>query len=232
MKLHYLQHAAPEDLGLIAVWAAANGVDISCTRLYGGEPLPANAEAYDWLFVMGGPMGVYDESEYPFLKEEKRFIRRAIDAGKVVAGFCLGAQLLAEILGGAVSRNPEKEIGWFKLTMTDSALQNPLFSHFPKEQFVFEWHGDTFHLLPPAAENIASTAACARQGFVYGGRVFAFQFHLENTPAMVEQYARAAARERGAYVQSGAEILAHPEYIRANADVLYRFLDKLKKRFN
>ena len=98
MRLHWLQHVPFEGLGCIEPWAAAKAFDISCTRLFADEPLPAIG-TFDWLVIMGGPMGIYDLDEHPWLAAEKKFIKSSIDAGKTVLGICLGAQLIADVLG-------------------------------------------------------------------------------------------------------------------------------------
>lgn len=98
MRIHYLQHVPFEDLANIEVWAGEKGHEVSVTRLYMDETLPA-LDRFDWLIVMGGPMNIYEEVEYPWLIKEKEFIRNAINAGKFVMGICLGAQLIADVLG-------------------------------------------------------------------------------------------------------------------------------------
>ena len=110
MNLHYLQHVPFEGLGFIDEWAGNNGVEVGVSRLYAGEVFPA-MDAFDGLVIMGGPMGIHDHEEHPWLVHEKAFIRKAIDAGKPVLGICLGAQLVADVLGAKVYPGPQKEIG-------------------------------------------------------------------------------------------------------------------------
>uniref|UniRef100_UPI0035623CEA type 1 glutamine amidotransferase n=1 Tax=Pontiella sp. TaxID=2837462 RepID=UPI0035623CEA len=110
MNLHWLQHVPFEGLGTIEQWAADHGAEITCTRLYAGDALP-DLNSFDRLVVMGGPMGIHDHGEHPWLVEEKRFIKQAIDANKTVVGICLGAQLMADALGAEVYPGPHKEIG-------------------------------------------------------------------------------------------------------------------------
>jgi GMP synthase-like glutamine amidotransferase len=112
MRLHWLQHVPFEGLGYIKDWAEEQGFDITCTRLYEGEELPKMDE-FDWLIVMGGPMGIFDYNDHPWLTDEKEFIELAIDEEKTVIGICLGAQLIATALGAEVKNNPVKEIGWY-----------------------------------------------------------------------------------------------------------------------
>jgi GMP synthase-like glutamine amidotransferase len=178
MNIHWLQHVPFEGLGAIEGWAWRKGQTLSCTRLFAGDPFPEQDE-FGMLVVMGGPMGIYDEQEYPWLVAEKAFIRAAVEADRPVLGICLGAQLLADVLGARVSANREKEIGWFPVTRAD-AIPGELRGVLPVRQTVFHWHGDTFGL-PVGAVSLYASAACANQAFLYKDRVLALQFHLETT---------------------------------------------------
>ncbi|VGO19805.1 type 1 glutamine amidotransferase [Pontiella sulfatireligans] len=175
MRLHWLQHVPFEGLGYIEEWALVRGVEISCSQLFAGEKIPA-LKSFDALVVMGGPMGIYDHEEHPWLVEEKESIKQAIDAGKAVLGICLGAQLMADALGAKVYPGPQKEIGWFPIQRVAGAPEL-----LPEALTVFHWHGDTFDL-PEGAVRLASSKACLNQGFVYKGRAVGLQFHMETTP--------------------------------------------------
>jgi len=124
MNLHYLQHVSFEGLGTIQSWADRNAHSVSVTRFYENEHLPS-PECVDMLVIMGGPMGIYDYTEYPWLHEEKEFIRQAIAAGKPVLGVCLGAQLIADVCGARVFPGKQKEIGWFPLKRSDELHDAP-----------------------------------------------------------------------------------------------------------
>ncbi len=174
MKLHYLQHVPFEGLGIIEDWAKAQDTEISVSQLFNNDPLPDLA-GFDWLVVMGGPMGIYDYEKYPWLVTEKLFIKNAIDAGKTVIGICLGAQLIADVLGAKVYPGPQKEIGWFPIQRAEGAPEI-----IPKELTAFHWHGDTFEI-PEGAICLASSEAYKNQGFIYNNCVIALQFHLETT---------------------------------------------------
>ena len=178
MNIHWLQHVPFEGLGAIGRWAGSKGHTLSCTRLFAGDPFPEQGE-FGMLVVMGGPMGIYDDRAYPWLITEKSFIRTAINAGKPVLGICLGAQLIADVLGARVSANTQKEIGWFPITRTDS-IPDGLMNILPENQTVFHWHGDTFDL-PAHAVHLYASNTCRNQAFLYKGRVLALQFHLETT---------------------------------------------------
>ncbi len=228
-KLHYLQHVDAEDLAHIATWAERQGFEISATRLHRGETLPA-IDAIDWLIVMGGPMNIYEESEHPWLVEEKRFIRTAIDANKVVAGMCLGAQLIADVLGAKITRNPHTEIGWFPIRRSQAANDLPLLEGLPETITAFHWHGDRF-AIPQGAIPIYESDACAQQGFVYGDRVLALQCHLEETDESVEHLIANFEHEMvsGPYVQTVAEVRNGCTAIPAMHDALETMLDRLPK---
>lgn len=176
MRVHYLQHVPFEGLGSIEPWLDAAGYPISCSRLYASPELPAPG-SIEGLIIMGGPMSVNDEDEYPWLSGEKRLVREVVGAGKPVLGICLGAQLIASALGARVYRNAEKEIGWFPIE--GLAMEDPTRFRFPVSAPAFHWHGETFDL-PPGATRIARSAACENQAFQLGAAV-GLQFHLETT---------------------------------------------------
>lgn len=180
MRIHSLQHVAFEDIGSMANDFRARGYTLSSTHWYRGDMAPAVSE-FDALIVMGGPMGIYDEKIYPWLAYEKILIKEAIGAGKIVLGICLGAQLIADVLGGKVTRNPHKEIGWLPINISASAATHPIAQVFTCYPEVFHWHGDTF-ALPPGAIRLASSEGCANQAYVFQNKVYGFQFHLETTP--------------------------------------------------
>ena len=230
MRIHYLQHVPFENPGSILAWAKANQCEVTSTQLYQGESLP-DVNAFDWLVVMGGPMNIYEEDQYPWLKPEKELIKAAIAADKVVLGLCLGSQLIADIIGGKVVQNKQKEIGWFPVSFTEQAKASPLFSFFPDNPVVFHWHGDTFIDLPQAATVIAKSAACKNQAFVYQQKVFGFQFHLENTIAIIEDLVKNCSDEMipDDYVQQPEEVLSHPEYIIQDNQWMAAFLTQLKQ---
>ena len=241
MRLHSFLHVPFEGLGSIADWAAGGGHAVTSTRWFAGDAAPAVA-SFDWLVVMGGPMGVYDEREYPWLVEEKRAVGAAVEAGKRVLGICLGAQLIATVCGASVHRNPYKEIGWFPIELTPGAattaagralatvappVQPPAPSlQAPSPSPVFHWHGDTFDL-PPGAIHVACSAACAHQAFSVDDRVVGLQFHLETTPASAAELIRNCPADLapGPYVQSAEAMLTDPaRFARINA-AMHTLLD-------
>jgi GMP synthase-like glutamine amidotransferase len=228
MRVHYLQHVPFEGPGSIAPHLQARGHVLSSTLLYDKATLPATA-AIDCLIVLGGPMGVHDDAQYPWLAAEKAFIREVIAQDKPVLGICLGAQLIATVLGARVYRNTHREIGWFPVHREADTAASPLASVLPQEAAVFHWHGDTFEL-PEGATLLASSAACRNQAFLYRERVLALQFHLETTPEGVEALISncGAELDGSRYVQNAAALLAPgPQRFAALNALMGRMLDAL-----
>jgi GMP synthase-like glutamine amidotransferase len=155
------------------------GHQLSSTHLYLNEPLP-QLHDFDWLIVMGGPMGVSDELHYPWMSKEKSLIKSSIESGKIILGICLGAQFIADALGSKVYKNSHREIGWFPINVTKQ-LDNTIFQGiFPQGIEVFHWHDETFEI-PASGVLVASSEACQNQGFIVENRIVGLQFHLETT---------------------------------------------------
>jgi GMP synthase (glutamine-hydrolysing) len=224
MRIQSIEHAPFEGPGRIAAWAAERGHDLARTALYGGEPPPA-LDAFDLLVVMGGPMSIHEHRTHPWLPAEKRFLADAIRAAKPVLGICLGAQLLADVLGGKVFQNPEKEIGWFPVRIFD---RSPPFAAFPERLIVMHWHGDTF-TIPAGARRVAESDACPNQAFIHGDRVVGLQFHIELEKVGVEDLAAASLDEAGhaPYIQTREQLLAPPAGSEVCTPALYSLLDAL-----
>jgi GMP synthase (glutamine-hydrolysing) len=227
MKVHWFQHVPFEGLGSIADWIRRGRHTLGVTRFHRDEPLPAVADV-DLLVVMGGPMNVHEEAKHPWLTREKRFIGAAIAGGRRVLGVCLGAQLVAEVLGARVYANTEKEIGWFAIEPTEAAAASGLFSRFPQRLEVFHWHGDTFDI-PAGALHVARSKSCAHQAFVYAERVVGLQFHLETTQAAARQLIAHCSDDLvgGRYIQEPQEMLADAVRFDTVTGVMGGLLDRL-----
>ncbi len=225
-RVFLIQHADFEGPGAIADWAAARGHKVTTVMAASGVFPPAREDAL--LVVLGGPMSAGDEAQHPWLAAEKAAIRLAIDAGSRVLGVCLGAQILASVLGASVGRNPEPEIGWFPISLTPDAGESLVFGAFPQGPVVGHWHGDTFEL-PPGATRIATSEACANQAFEYaGGRVVGMQFHLEWTAESVAVLLETCAADLvpRPYVVTAKEFSAgEREYAQECRRLLYTLLD-------
>lgn len=228
MKLHYLQHEPFEGPASVMEWATGKEATISSTHLYKGETVPPDVSGFDILLIMGGSMSVNDEAELPWLVAEKQFVKKAIEAGKIVIGICLGAQMIANVLGSKVYRNKEKEIGWFPITWEEEALRLPVFKSISKELTVLHWHGETFDL-PEGALRIAQSEACVNQGFLYKGKVLALQFHMEFNEKSTEEMLLHCGAElaAGKYVQSEESIRKQIHFIPPAKKALFSILDSL-----
>jgi len=227
MRIHFFQHVAFEGLGCIEAWATDNHHELSVTRFHHDGVVP-QMDDIDWLIVMGGPMNIYEEAKYPWLVREKQCIREAISSGKKVLGICLGAQLIADALGGRVTQNAFKEIGWFPVELTPEARVASLFHFLPERFLALHWHGDTF-ALPPGALHVARSEACENQAFLYGGRVLGLQFHLEFTRQSMDAILPHCADELvpGTYVQTADTMYPSDETFSEMNGVMFGLLDQL-----
>lgn len=227
-RIHYFQHVPFEDLAAIENWVRSHHHVVSRTAFYQQEPLP-DLKSIDWLIIMGGPMSIHDQEKYPWLKEEKKFIRQAIDRGKKVLGICLGAQLIADALGGKVTQNRQKEIGWHIIESTPHKILSKVFSEFPETLNTFHWHGETFSI-PRETIHSFSTPACKNQAFEYEGRVIGLQFHLEMTPEGIQRLIQNCPEDLtpGPFVQTPKEMLSQIRNLPINHLVLYQLLDRLE----
>ena len=231
MKAHCLQHVPFEGLAAIETWLFNHHFDVSYTRFFESDKLPSLHDI-DWIIIMGGPMSVNDEKEYPWLNSEKNFIRQCVEKGKVVIGICLGSQLIASSLGSKVYKNPQKEIGWFPIQKVKSLKNETFFSDLPSETTVFHWHGETFDL-PAGAELIASSEACKNQVFAIEPNVIGFQCHFEITPKSLRKMILSGNSEiiPGPFVQTEQEIFRNEKTLSPEMNnLLFAILDKLLEK--
>lgn len=208
MRAIILQHVPFERPGSIISWLERRGATIHYCRLYEATVFPDPATA-DLLVIMGGPMSVNDQDHYPWLEQEKEFIRQAVQTKLPILGICLGAQLIASVLGAPVYPNQHKEIGWFPVSGVSAGSEN---FHFPQETAVFHWHGETFDL-PDGAVRLAESKLCHNQAFQLGRRTIGLQFHLEVTPTTVELMIENCRDElvEGRAIQREEELRAVPD---------------------
>lgn len=177
MNIVCITHADFETPGIIEDWAKKNNYQFSICRPYKGDKCPA-ATKLDFLVVMGGPQDAWDTQKFPYLADEIALIKQAIAETKIVAGFCLGAQLIGEALEARTGKSPEKEIGVFPITLTTEGKKEFLFEGFPSTFPVIHWHNDMPGL---AADSVllASSEGCPRQIIRYAPKAYGFQCHLE-----------------------------------------------------
>jgi len=227
LRIHCLQHVPFEGPGYIESWAQVRNHRLTSTHLYSGQRLPA-VEEIDLLVVLGGPMNVYEQSRYPWLARERRLIGEALHGEKMVIGICLGAQIIASVLGAKVTRNPCLEIGWYPVEKAAQASQSKLADFLPDRFPAFHWHGDTFEI-PRGAVHLARSQACENQAFAFDDRVAAFQFHLESTRDSVEQLVHKCSEDlaEGPCIQSPAEMLTDLDRFREVNSLMADFLDGL-----
>jgi GMP synthase-like glutamine amidotransferase len=227
MHLHCLLHVPFEDAANLGVWARDRGHTLSETRLYAGEPLPGNLD-FDWLVGMGGLMSVGEEQEYPWLIDEKRFLGEAIAAGKKYVGICLGAQLIAEVLGGTVRKHDCREIGWFPLRRTEAGKRCPVLGSLPEPFAAFQWHGDTFSI-PADCENLIQGETCTNQAFLFRHQALALQFHLEYSRESIEKMFHHCGddlKDPAPTVQTADHIRGHYHHLEENQRLLNLILDR------
>jgi GMP synthase-like glutamine amidotransferase len=182
-----IKNVSSEGPGTIEDHLRIGNVPCTIIDLEQGQPLP-DIPSHSHIVIMGGPMAVYEMDRTPYLKDEALFIKKAVQAGKHVLGVCLGAQMLAHVLGARVYPGGAKEIGWYDVTLTEEGMRDGCMAELAvdggKTAQVFQWHGDTFDL-PQGAVRLASSGLYPNQAFRYADRVYALQFHIEVTPGIV-----------------------------------------------
>ncbi len=227
MRIHYLQHVPFEGPAAITDWAFERGHEVGKTFLFQEDGLPGTGE-FDWLVVMGGPMGTDEVEKFPWLTDEKLLIEKSIENGKTVIGICLGAQLIAEVLGANIFKNQYAEIGWFPVTLTPEARLGSHFGGFPQEFNAFHWHRNTFDI-PSGARQIGFSEGCRNQVFQYGNTVTGLQFHLETTENSASQLLENCSGDltEGKYIQNRDEILSDKTRFTGIGRLLYQLLDSM-----
>jgi GMP synthase (glutamine-hydrolysing) len=180
-----IRHVPFEDLAAFAPVLEKNGYAIRYYEAAVDDLTAPQLLDCDLLFVLGGPIGAYEEDKYPFLCQELAVIERRLASGRPIMGLCLGAQLMARALGSRVYPGPAKEIGWAPITLTEAGRRGP--ARHLESGPVLHWHGDTFDL-PAGAELLASTTICRNQAFACGQNALAFQFHPEANAENLEQW--------------------------------------------
>jgi len=196
------RHAATEGPGYFATYLDRHRVPWQVIRIDAGEPVPADAAPFSGLVFMGGPMSVNDD--LPWIAPVLGLIRAAADRGVPVLGHCLGGQLMARALGGTVTRNPVKEIGWGRADVARNDVALRWFGEGLTSFEAFHWHGETFSI-PPGATCILSSRHCANQAFVLGPHL-GMQCHVEMTPELVRAWCQDWEREVEALAQRTASV--------------------------
>ena len=186
-KIYLITHAEDEGPGLLEGFFSRLGWEEITLCLWRGDELPPDPGSAAGVVMLGGPMNVYQEKAYPFLKKEDQFVRAVLGKEIPFLGICLGAQLLAKACGAAVTRAAYKEIGWSTVDLTAWGLHDPLFHGLGPTLSVLQWHEDTF-ALPDGGVLLATGERCRNQAFRVGGRAYGLQFHLEVTTDMAKKW--------------------------------------------
>jgi GMP synthase (glutamine-hydrolysing) len=219
-KILVFQHVPYEPLGTLDALLKAAGFRIRYVNFGRDACLRPSLERYAALIVLGGPMNCEQIARYPNLLAETDIIREAVRQDMSVLGICLGAQLLAKALGGTVTRNPIREIGWYDVEMTEAGAADPVLSTFASRQRVFQWHEDGIGL-PSGADHLATSPASNIQAFRFGEHAYGFQFHLEVDRPLIERWLT-VPENQGVLAEEGERI--DPATIRsqtsANIDAL------------
>ena len=193
MNVLIVKHVEVEGPGLIEECLTDHHIPYRILDLEFDPRFP-KVDDFTHIVLLGGPMNVYEEDRYSFLKPEDLFIKEAIQRGKRILGICLGAQLISKALGAKVYKAAAKEIGWYNILMTEEGAKDSLFSFFPKTFPAFQWHGDTFGL-PPAGKLIATSSPVPNQAFRYGENAYGLQFHLEVVEGMIQEWLKEYEKE-------------------------------------
>ena len=192
MNVLIIKNITNEGPGTIEDYLKAGNLRYSIIDLSKGDAVP-DSGSFTHLVIMGGPMAVYEMHCHPYLVNEALLINEAIKAHKHVLGVCLGAQLIAHVLGARVYPGQRKEIGWYEVALTADGMRDALIPslEMPGKNAaqVFQWHGDTFDL-PRGAVRLASSDIYPNQAFRYADHVYALQFHIEVTPEIVREWLR------------------------------------------
>lgn len=221
-------HVVGEGPGYFADCLARHGLEFDVIRIDAGQSYPDSIDDYAGLVFMGGPMSVNDN--LPWISSALELIRTAVDADIPVLGHCLGGQLISKALGGQVTGNRVKEIGWLPVNVVANSSSRDWLKDYPAEFEVFHWHGETFSI-PPGATRILSSRDCANQAFVIG-KTLALQCHIEMTAEMVRDWARSGREEitkhRSATVQDEAAMTSDLD---ARIESLHRVADPVYDRW-
>ena len=191
MKILILQHIKIEDPGFIKDLMIKDGVELTTIELDEGEKIPTDLSKFDAMFCMGGPMDTWMEKDYPWLVDEKKKIKEfVVDLKKPYLGFCLGCQLLGEVIGGKVAKTNNPEIGMLNINFSENKKDDPLFSKFPEKITSLQWHSYEVQGL----ENnknvtlLASSPETKYQIFKYQSHAYGIQFHIEVKDTTVSEW--------------------------------------------
>lgn len=190
-RIMVIQHESYEALGTWGPILKEEGKRIRYINFERTPDAEPTVDRYDAVILLGGYMGVYETDRFAHLKVEFKLIEEALKKEIPILGICLGAQILASVLGASVSRHTEREMGWYEVKLTDEGMVDPVLGHFGENSFgkekVFQSHGDVFDV-PSTAVHLARSEICEGQAFRYGKNVYGLQFHLEVNRPIVDDW--------------------------------------------
>jgi GMP synthase (glutamine-hydrolysing) len=182
-----VKHVEQEGPGLLGKFFEDAGWQLATVELSRGERLPDRPGNFAAVVMLGGPMNVYEEETYPFLKDEDLFVKEVLREELPFLGICLGAQLLAKAGGARVMKAAQKEVGWYSVELTKQARQDRLFKRVESPLTVFQWHEDTFDI-PDGGVLLATSPLVRNQAFRMGSCAYGLQFHVEASLDMIEDW--------------------------------------------
>ena len=226
----FIKHVDIEGPETLGAFFEKKGYSLSVVALHRGEKLPVDLKRVDAVVSLGGPMNVYEEKAYHFLKDENLFIQRILKANIPFLGICLGAQLLAKAAGGAVVRSPEEEIGWSDVELTAEGVVDPLFRGLPRVMEAYQWHGDMC-VIPADGVHLAFSKLCPVQAFRVGDKAYGLQFHAEITDKSIDEWSEDYAPEKQGerQVMLARYQVVKKDFIRRGEILCENFLKIMKK---
>ena len=184
-----IQHIFCEPAGLIEEVLQENDFEIDNIKIYNGDHIPEDIEAYDNIVIMGGPMNVQETENFPFLRQERNLIELALEDSKPILGICLGAQLLAQVLGSKIEKIAVPELGYHPIEINRTNAPDSIFNSVPSRANALHWHYQAFDL-PKSAIHLASSDLTPNQAFCYDDSAYGLLFHLEASPDQVNMMVR------------------------------------------
>jgi GMP synthase-like glutamine amidotransferase len=186
-RILFVKHIDIEGPGTLGDFFKRYGYQEITVDLGAGDDLPEDIDRFDAVVVLGGPMNVDEEDKYPFLKKENEFIQQVLKKEIPFLGICLGSQLLAKACRAKVTKSPQKEVGFFDVSLTEDGKKDPLFQRLSQDVLVYQWHEDMF-AIPSEAKLLAGSKGCPHQALRVGKNAYGLQFHVEVTDKSIREW--------------------------------------------